>query len=140
MFVCGELLCHWDVGGERLLNSKGNFYLAPTLMHSRVELQQEYNCHVLIDVRKISCFMHSFLEEYIFFWNQTFDINFEYILCLLRVVISYKHQMRGQSEGLLKKKLTSVHKKDHLSWIYCFDDMSFFDFTWEKLYVKLGFD
>ena len=58
----------------------------------RLEQQQEeYNCHVLIKVQKISCFLYSISEEYIiFFWNWTFDNYFEYILRFLRVVISYK--------------------------------------------------
>ena len=36
-------------------------------MHSRVERQQKCNCHVLIEVRKISGFMYSISEEYLFY-------------------------------------------------------------------------
>ena len=105
LFVCGELLS-WGGGGERLLNSKGNFW--HPLVCTR-ESNDNKNIIVMFwSMCEKFCCLCSISEEYLFFWNRTFDIYFEYILYLLRVVISYKASERTSFDN---KKL-SVDEPD----------------------------
>ena len=126
MFVCGKLICHtvWGVRDERFLNSKNNNKNIIVIFWSKCEKFLASSC-----IRFQKNIYSSEIEHLI----STCILNIFFVCCELW--FHTKHQMRGQSKVFWKQKL-SVHKPDRLSCIYCFDDRSFFDFTWGELYVK----